>query len=337
LKEAKVALVALMASIIATVVPTIVYVFVLWWFDRYEKEPIGLLAIAFFWGAMPAVVLSIVGEIVAGVPLATLDAASSEVIGSSAIAPFVEESVKGLIVFVLYWIFYKEFDSPVDGIIYGALVGHGFGMTENLFYFLGAWVNGGWGSWSVVVFVRAFVFGLNHAFFTSLTGLGLYLARMSRSVLARGVFALLGLSAAMLFHAIHNLGIVMAQATCLLSFLVGALSDWGGVLIVFVILITGMINEKHWITSELKEEIEIGLIDQHDYVMAQSYTERMMTQIDAILRGNWRGAQRVSRLGQTLTELAFRKYQMRMRGNDYTNEIRLLRQKVAAIKASANA
>jgi RsiW-degrading membrane proteinase PrsW (M82 family) len=139
------AFIALAASIIATVVPTIVYVFVLWWFDRYEKEPIGLLAIAFFWGAIPAVVLSIIGEVIAGVPLSTLDAASSEMIGSSAIAPFVEESVKGLIVFVLYWIFYKEFDSPIDGIIYGALVGHGFGMTENLFYFLGAWANGGWG------------------------------------------------------------------------------------------------------------------------------------------------------------------------------------------------
>lgn len=330
------ALVALAASIIATVVPTIVYVFVLWWFDRYEKEPIGLLAIAFFWGAIPAVILSIIGEIVAGVPLATLDAASSEMIGSSAIAPFVEESVKGMIVFVLYWIFYKEFDSPIDGIIYGALVGHGFGMTENLLYFLGAWAGGGWASWSVVVFVRAFVFGLNHAFFTSLTGLGLYLARMSRNVLARAVFALLGLSAAMLFHAIHNLGIVMAQATCLLSFLISALSDWGGVFIVFVILIVGMISEKRWITSELREEIEMGLIDQRDYAMAQSYTERMMFQIEAILRGNWHGAQRVSRLARTLAELAFRKYQMRVRGNDYTHEIRLLRQEVAAIKASAN-
>jgi hypothetical protein len=141
----------------------------------------------------------------------------------------------------------------------------------------------------------------------------------------------------MLFHAIHNLGIVMAQATCLLSFLIGALSDWGGVLIIFVILIIGMITEKRWITSELKEEIELGLIDQRDYTLARSYTERMTTQIDAILRGNWRGAQQASRLGQTLTELAFRKYQMRVRGNDYTNEIRLLRQKVAAIKASANA
>jgi RsiW-degrading membrane proteinase PrsW (M82 family) len=277
------AFIALAASIIATVVPTIVYVFVLWWFDRYEKEPIGLLAIAFFWGAIPAVVLSIIGEVIAGVPLSTLDAASSEMIGSSAIAPFVEESVKGLIVFVLYWIFYKEFDSPIDGIIYGALVGHGFGMTENLFYFLGAWANGGWASWSVVVFVRAFVFGLNHAFFTSLTGLGLYLARMSRNAFARGVFAILGLSAAMLFHAIHNLGIVMAQATCLLSFLIGALSDWGGVLIIFVILIIGMMTEKRWITSELKEEIELGLIDQRDYTLARSYTERMTTQIDALL------------------------------------------------------
>lgn len=330
------AFIALVASIIATIVPTLTYTTVLWWFDRYEKEPLPLLTVAFFWGAIPAVIVAIILELIAGVPLSVLGAASAEVIGSSAVAPFVEEIAKGVILFALYLIFYREFDSPIDGIIYGALVGHGFAMTENLLYFIGAWASGGWASWSVVVFLRAVVFGLNHAFFTSLTGLGLYLARMSNAFALRALFALMGLSAAMLFHAIHNLGIALAQATCLVSFLIGALSDWGGALIVFVVMILSWINEKKWITQELREEVVTGLITEKEYAIVRSSLQRWAMQLTALTNGNWRGARQVARFSHALTELAFRKYQMRVRGNDYAKEINLLRQEVAGIKAGEN-
>lgn len=330
------AFIALLASIVATIVPTLAYTTVLWWFDRYEKEPVSLLTVAFFWGAIPAIIVAIILELIAGVPLSVLGAASAEVIGSSAVAPFVEEIAKGIILFALYLVFYREFDSPIDGIIYGALVGHGFAMTENLLYFIGAWASGGWASWSVVVFLRAVVFGLNHAFFTSLTGLGLYLARMSKAFTWRVLFAVLGLSAAMLFHAIHNLGIALAEATCLASFLIGSLSDWGGALIVFVVMIFSWINEKKWITQELREEVAAGLITEKEYAIVRSSLQRWAIQLTALTNGNWHGARQAARFSHTLTELAFRKYQMRVRGNDYAKEINLLRQEVAGIKASTN-
>lgn len=327
---------ALFASILAAVVPTLIYTIVLWWFDRYEKEPLPLLTVAFFWGAIPAVIVALVLELIAGVPLSVLGAASAEVIGSSAVAPFVEEIAKGMILFALYLVFYKEFDSPIDGIIYGALVGHGFAMTENLLYFLGAWASGGWASWSAVVILRSIVFGLNHAFFSSLTGLGLYLARTSKPFFLRALFAVLGLSAAMLFHAIHNLGIAFAQATCCFSFLIGAMADWGGALVVFVVMIISWSNEKKWITQELRDEVTAGLITEKEYAMAQSSMQRWAIQLTALTNNNWRGARRAARFTHVLTELAFRKYQMRTLGNDYTKEINLLRQEAAAIKASAN-
>ena len=47
-------------SILASVIPTILYVLLLWRLDRYEKEPIKLLAIAFFWGAVPATIAAAV-------------------------------------------------------------------------------------------------------------------------------------------------------------------------------------------------------------------------------------------------------------------------------------
>ena len=42
----------------------LVYALILWWFDRYEKEPLGLLLAAFLWGAVPAIIFSLVVELV---------------------------------------------------------------------------------------------------------------------------------------------------------------------------------------------------------------------------------------------------------------------------------
>ena len=61
--------------------------------------------------------------------------------------------------------------------------------------------------------------------------------------------------------------------------------------------------------------------------------QRLAIQLTALTNGNWRSARRSARFTHVLTELAFRKYQMRAFGNDYTKEINLLRQEAAAIKA----
>ena len=49
-------------AIVATLgalIPTTVYVLFVWWLDRYEKEPLWLLALAFLWGAVPAAIISL--------------------------------------------------------------------------------------------------------------------------------------------------------------------------------------------------------------------------------------------------------------------------------------
>ncbi len=44
--------------------------------------------------------------------------------------------MKGLALVALFYLARQEFDGPLDGIVYGALIGFGFSMTENLLYFL---------------------------------------------------------------------------------------------------------------------------------------------------------------------------------------------------------
>ena len=44
--------------------PMFLYACILWWFDRYEKEPLPLLVAAFLWGAVPSIILALIFEII---------------------------------------------------------------------------------------------------------------------------------------------------------------------------------------------------------------------------------------------------------------------------------
>ncbi len=328
------ALVVLIASAVAVGAPTALYALVLYWLDRYEKEPLGLMAIAFGWGAVPAAFLAIVVSLMFDVPLSLLGNTLADLISTNAVAPIIEECAKGFIVLVLFWGFSSDFDDPVDGIIYGALVGLGFAMVENLLYLLGAWASGGWGMWAFVLVLRTIVFGLNHAFFTSLTGLGFGLARLTNSRITQFMLALLGLAAAMSFHGLHNLGISLANVTCLTG-IVSLLSDWGGILIVFVVMLLALRQEKKWLAEELREEVGAGILSAEEYALVCSSISRFSGQVRALTSGSWSRARWLARFTQTATRLAFKKHQHRTRGNDHMREIERLREQITMLRAEA--
>src|SRR6476619_6693825 len=118
-------------------IPTIFYALFIWWLDRHEKEPLPLLLVAFLWGAVPAIIIAIVLEVVIGFPVDQLISSDTgrELTSASVIAPVVEELVKALILVVLFLAFRREFDNVLDGIVYGAMVGLGFAFVENILYF----------------------------------------------------------------------------------------------------------------------------------------------------------------------------------------------------------
>src|SRR4051794_18755620 len=111
--------------------PALFYLLVLWWLDRYEKEPVSLIVLAFVWGAVPAIILGLIFESVLGIPLND-SGPIGDLTQGSLIAPVVEETVKGILVFVLFMAYRQEFDDVLDGIIYGAVVGLGFSVVEDV-------------------------------------------------------------------------------------------------------------------------------------------------------------------------------------------------------------
>ncbi len=215
-------------AILGALIPTLFYVLFVWWLDRYEKEPAWLLALAFLWGAVPAALLSVILEILFDLPLTILgeESLAANLISVAIGAPLIEESCKGVALLGLLLLFRREFDDVLDGIIFGAMIGFGFAFTENsLAYFLPILSEEGIGAGLLNILMRAVVFGLNHAFWTGITGAALGYARVSRTWGWRLLVPLGGWGLAMSLHGIHNAGATLAEHTGCLSLLLSLVVD----------------------------------------------------------------------------------------------------------------
>ncbi|MBN1310416.1 MAG: PrsW family intramembrane metalloprotease [Anaerolineae bacterium] len=287
--------------IAAGIIPMLIYPLFLYWMDRYEKEPLGLLAAAFLWGFVPAAILSLVTQIIFGIPFLFIDETGqlSDLVMTVVFAPISEEFFKGFAVLIVYLILHNEFDGIFDGIIYGGLVGFGFAAVENILYFSEYGLD--------LFFTRAVLFGLNHAFFTSLTGIGFGIARHAHSLLWRWIAPLLGLLLAIFAHALHNISIILTEQSAVFLCL-GILADWGGVMIIFVIMVAAIRQERQWIIEQLQEEIGLGTLSQLQYAVTCSPARRFGMRLGTLMTG------RLSLWWQTglyfnkLTELAYKKH-----------------------------
>lgn len=312
-------IVIILVSVVMGIVPMVIYAGFLWWLDRWEKEPLHLLAAAFLWGFIPSAIIALIAQIILGFPTAAVFGEHSlgyELFSGSIIAPVTEELVKGFAVFVIFIFFYREFDSALDGVIYGSLAGFGFAAIENILYFIGGgYENPSALGFGCLIFMRAFLFGLNHAFFTSLTGLGLAFARYQRNILLKLALPLAGLAAAMFAHGLHNLLVSFGIA----GFPIAVLADWMGVLGVLSVALISLYHEAGWIKKYLAEEVELGTMTAQQAATVGSFSGRIGSNFSSLLGGPvlwWR----TRRFYQQCSELAFKKHQLARMGNEGGNQ-----------------
>lgn len=178
--------------------------------DRYEREPIIVLIGTFLWGALIAIPAALGLERALSVWLLTqaresaFGASATGVLLSSAAqglsAGLTEECVKGAGLLLLLLVLRDEFDNVTDGIIYGILIGAGFGMVENFVYFAGS----ARGDLGFLILGRVILGWLGHSTFTALFGAGLGLARETRAGRRKLLAPIIGFAAAVLLHSLFD-------------------------------------------------------------------------------------------------------------------------------------
>jgi protease PrsW len=289
---------------IAATIPVPLYVMLVLWIDRYEAEPLWMLATAFLWGALVAAFFSFLLNTAAGVIVALLadNAETGEAFSTVISAPIVEETAKALILMVYFIWWRDEFDGVIDGIVYAALVGLGFAMTENVMYYGKAAMQGGT-MLTVTFVIRGALAPFSHPLFTGLTGIGLGLARQSRNAAVKIIAPFAGLLIAIFLHWLWN-----ASAT---------FGGGGGFLVIYVIvmvpaftimlivILVALSREGQVVRQFLLSDLERGFFTREEYDQLGSVFRRMGSSYDAFSRGGMRSWRNRRKLHQLASELAF--------------------------------
>lgn len=188
------------------------YVFFIRWVDRFEPEPWWLIGLAFAWGAVIATTAGgmsssfVQGSIQNATGMSDKDP-MLDAIGSTVLAPVFEEGFKAIgvaLIALMSWLGLKELDGPLDGAIYGGVVGLGFTLTEDILYVAQQYNQAGLGGFMVLLFLRTVLLGLSHCTFTACTGLGFGIAAESKSLGVKILAPMFGFFCAMAMHAMHN-------------------------------------------------------------------------------------------------------------------------------------
>ena len=150
---------------------------IIYYLDSYEREPVSILLAALLWGGVVATTLALYTN----TPLLELifkltgDPQLTSDWGAAIAAPLVEELFKGLGIVLLVSIARAELDDVLDGFVWGAMVGIGFLLVEDVFYFVRAFGETG----SLVSVFQMFLIRIlgagpySHFLYTGLVGMGI--------------------------------------------------------------------------------------------------------------------------------------------------------------------
>ncbi|MEN8173256.1 MAG: PrsW family intramembrane metalloprotease, partial [Chloroflexota bacterium] len=282
-----------------------VFAAILYWIDRYEKEPKRLLIGAFVWGAAISAGFAFILNTFFGIGiyLVTGSEIFTEITTSSLVAPPVEETLKGLAVLLVFLAFHNEFDSTLDGIIYAGITALGFAATENVYYIYNyGYLESGFTGLMWLTFVRVFLVGWQHPFYTAFIGIGLSQARLNRSPMMKILLPIIGWSFAVGTHATHNAIASLFSGTG--GLIIGTILDWLGWSVMIAIIIWALYREKQWIKNYLADEIALETISQSQYDVACSALSQGQARLNALFSGHYRSTKRFYQL---CAELAYKK------------------------------
>lgn len=190
------------AAVLAGTIVVFGYLVVIWWLDRYEREPFWLTVLTFVWGGFGGTSLGCACSLpFAFAATAFGGEAFGSAFGAVVVAPVVEEITKGL-VFVLL-LLTRHLDNETDGLIYGAATGLGFAAVENVMYAM-AIAESGTGAVVGLVFVRTLFTAIVHCISSALLGMTIGYACHRAGTARWLLWPSIGLALAVANHALWN-------------------------------------------------------------------------------------------------------------------------------------
>jgi len=295
--------VGLLLGLLAATIPVPIYVALVLWIDRYEAEPLWMLTTAFFWGALFATFFAFLFNTgSAGIVSYLSNAKAGEAFAAVISAPIVEETGKAFILFIFFFWKKDEFDGVVDGIVYASLAALGFAMTENILYYGRAALGGG-GSLTATLLIRGFFAPFSHPLFTSLTGIGLGLARQSNNLAVKFLTPVVGLLMAIFMHSIWNGSAVFGGGWLfVLTYIVVMIPAF---IIMLVVIGFALRREGQVVREHLVIDLDRGFLTAEEYKQLGSITGRMGSSYNAFSRTGLKGWRARRRFNQLASELAF--------------------------------
>jgi protease PrsW len=269
--------------------------------DRLEPEPPSALVLIFLCGAAAAALIGLAGTLAGTNLIATpplqhggfAAASAGAIIGVAAL----EEALKGAALTGLLLWRPQEIDGTHDGVVYGAMVGLGFALIDNLYYYAEA-THYGFRGVATTFVLRGVLSPLCQVLFSSLVGVGVALA--ARFGLRRGLWAVgIGWAAATALHALWNdsLGSGVARLALTYAFL--------GV--VFVILMIAVVADRRRIIALIVRYVPqhktAGIATDLDVAMLCSLADRRQARQWARLHGGLAGLRAMSEYQLGATEL----------------------------------
>lgn len=290
--------------------------------DLYEREPLSLVFGALLWGAFASTLLSIVASTGWQDVAFSLLGENSLEWGAAVIAPPIEEILKGAGVLFIALIARDEIDDLLDGFVYGAIVGLGFTVVEDVLYFIGVF-GGSIGGVLEGFFIRVVASGLyGHMLYSGLFGIGVafFVTRRGRMPTSRRVLIAGGLIAiGIVGHALWNSPLLYFFPDTLSSpgdylQLVLATTLKGAPLLVFVIVMVRLARkrEHRWLHTALKDEIGGPGIHEVEMATLSNPSARRRSRKEMKARSGPVAAATLKRLQKAQIDLAM----MRSRSDD---------------------
>ena len=196
-----------MAVLLASLAPVLIILFYIYFRDKYDREPLGMLIKALLLGIVIVIPVLFVGRMLMS-QMPQSGKVAEAAYHAFVVASFTEELFKFLALYLLVWKS-PSFNEKFDGIVYAVFVSLGFAGVENVLYVM----DGG----MQTALTRALTAVPAHAIFGITMGYYLGIARMYKEL--KGPYLARALLVPILLHGIYDFILMVEVGWLLLLFI----------------------------------------------------------------------------------------------------------------------